>query len=407
MRIFTAVRHSFDPRFYYGDLWAANFHPALGALGHDVVESRVDLLPASRFMHVAGNFTPQEQEVRARITQQIVEQVRAAHSRKPLDLFLSYFYNAHFDPSGFETIHRLGIPTVNFYCNSIYQFELVSDVAVKVNFAWHAEKEARALYMKAGANPVWVQLGANPRVYHPVAQARRQVKGCFVGQRYSDRDRWVSALVKAGIPVEIYGPGWGHPDSVAGTQILKQPTRYLGRKHYPPRSVAGYLQVARLNVRGHGVVSGLARTWHQFVYRRRTQSLSPLFLALARGQIPFREICSVFSAYEVILNFSNVWADGRPGSKLIPHVRLRDFEAPMCRTCYLTGYTEEITEFYDVGREIDTYRTPEELIDKTMFYLSHPSDAERLRDAGYQCALRDHTWERRFEKLFCEIGLKE
>jgi hypothetical protein len=31
-----------------------------------------------------------------------------------------------------------------------------------------------------------------------------------------------------------------------------------------------------------------------------------------------------------------VWADGRSGSPLIPHVRLRDFEATMCRACYLT-----------------------------------------------------------------------
>ena len=101
-----------------------------------------------------------------------------------------------------------------------------------------------------------------------------------------------------------------------------------------------------------------------------------------------------------MLNFSNVWADGRPGSKLIPHVRLRDFEAPMCRTCYLTGYSEEILEFYEPGAEIDVYRSTEELIEKTNYYLAHPSHAEKLRAAGYERARRDHTWARRFEQLF-------
>ena len=108
------------------------------------------------------------------------------------------------------------------------------------------------------------------------------------------------------------------------------------------------------------------------------------------------------------LNFSNVWSDGRPGTKLIPHVRLRDFEVPMCRACYLTGYTEEITEFYEPGREIETYRTQAELIDKTRFYLANGRAAENLREAGYRRARRDHTWVRRFEKLFrlTNIGLK-
>jgi spore maturation protein CgeB len=105
----------------------------------------------------------------------------------------------------------------------------------------------------------------------------------------------------------------------------------------------------------------------------------------------------------VVLNFSNVWADGLPGSALIPHVRLRDFEGPMCRACYLTGHTDEIGEFYEVGREIDTYRTQEELVDKTRYYLTHPEAAEKLREAGYQRALRDHTWTRRFQELFQKI----
>ena len=77
----------------------------------------------------------------------------------------------------------------------------------------------------------------------------------------------------------------------------------------------------------------------------------------------------------------------------------------MSRTCYLTGHTDEIAAFYQVGREIDTYSTPEELTDKVHYYLAHPAAAEALREAGYRRALRDHTWRRRFEELFTKIGL--
>jgi len=130
-----------------------------------------------------------------------------------------------------------------------------------------------------------------------------------------------------------------------------------------------------------------------------------LFMSSARGPISFEKISEVFAAHDVVLNFSNVWSDGRPGSKLIPHVRLRDFEAPMCRTCYLTGHTEEVAEFYEIGKEIDTYRSSAELLDKTRFYLNNRTAAECLRTASFERARRDHTWVNRFSELFDKVGL--
>jgi len=409
MRIFTAIRHASDPRRYYGGLWSANFYPALRLLGCEVVESRTDLLPASRFMHIGAGFTAGEKECRARLTERIVAELHAAHRERPVDLFLSYFYNSHFDPAGFAEVRRLGIPSVNFYCNSIYQFELVRDVAAAADFAWHAEKPARDLYVAAGARPVWVQMAADPSVYFPVnSEIRRPVAG-FVGQRYADRDRWAAALIRAGVPLDLYGPSWGAP----APAVDKQPesmelteAEYLGRPILPPGSRAAYREAVVENWRREGLIRGSWRTWQQFVYRRESKRLLALCAPYARGAVPFEEQKRVFAGFEVVLNFSNVWADSRPGTALVPHVRLRDFEAPMCRVCYLTGYTEEITEFYEVGREIDTYRTPDELVDKCRFYLGNTAAAERLRDAGFLRARRDHTWVRRFEQLFAAIGLR-
>jgi spore maturation protein CgeB len=407
MRIFLAVRHSINPEFYYGGLWSGNFYPALRQLGHEIIESQVDLLPASRFMHIAKGFTQPEEETRDQITDRIVEEVRRAHQERPIDLFLSYFYNAHFNPAGFDEIHRLGIPTVNFYCNSIYQFNLVSEIAARATFAWHAERDARRLYKHIGANPVWVQMAADPEVYRPIPQETVHKRACFVGQKYADRDRWMSALVEAEVPVDIFGPGWDNNGAKKSAEAPLHPAPFLDRKQPPPATPASYMRAVWGNIQKQGIVGGLLRTQRQLNYRRQTRRLAPLFTPMAKGAIPFQKIGAVFSSYEVILNFTNVWADGKSGAKLIPHVRLRDFEAPMSRTCYLTGYTDEIAEFYKLEEEIATYQSPEELVDKSRFYLSHPTAAERLREAGYRRALSDHTWKRRFEKLFSEIGLSK
>ncbi|MEI8278045.1 MAG: hypothetical protein WCG00_18845, partial [Hyphomicrobiales bacterium] len=77
------VRHARDPVNFHGDLWSGNFYPALRTLGHEIVESQVDLSPVSRFMHVGHGFTPQELEARARTTQAILDEVIDAHRRQP------------------------------------------------------------------------------------------------------------------------------------------------------------------------------------------------------------------------------------------------------------------------------------------------------------------------------------
>lgn len=72
MRIFCAVRHANDVRLLYGGLWSGNFYPALRELGHELIESQTNFLPASRFMQIAGDFTREELEARAQITRRIL-----------------------------------------------------------------------------------------------------------------------------------------------------------------------------------------------------------------------------------------------------------------------------------------------------------------------------------------------
>ena len=408
MRIFCAIRHSQDPGRFYGGLWSANFYPALRDMGHEIIESQTDLLSTSRFMDIPGNFTREEKEARALTTEEILTEVRTAKRHGSVDLFLSYFYNSHFDPAGFDELRRLGIPSVNFYCNSIYQFKLVEAVAAKADFAWHTEKEARQSYLGIGAHPVHVQMAADPGIYRPIPATRRLPKACFVGQRYGDRDRWLAFLIRAGVPVEIYGAGWKcsvGSDQPPDSGRKKSDSVALGRQRPVPGSWQSYLALGRQNVADAGFSVGLLRSLRQLKYKRETRALTPLIASRARGRA--NDVVTVFAEHDVCLNFSNVWSDGRPGSRLISHIRLRDFEGPMSRTCYLTGHSEEITDFYDVGREIDTYRSPDELVDKTRFYLAHSEAAERLREAGYRRAIRDHTWGRRFEVLFRKIGLSD
>jgi len=387
---------------FYGGLWSSNFYPAIRGIGHEIIESQVDLEPTSRFMFVPKCFTPEELETRARTTEEILQEVHDALRKGTVDLFLSYFYNSHFDPEGLDVLRHLGIPTVNYYCNSTHQFELVEEIAKKVDYSWHTEHDAGVFYKGVGANPIWVQMGADPNIYFPVNGIERKKKSVFIGQRYADRGLHVAALIENNISIDVYGSGWKSNLESSDAQINSSYT-YLGRVHTPPGKWASYRDIILSTLNEKGCLSGIKRLIRHANFWRKNRSILDIISPHAVGRA--NDISEVLASYEICLNFSNVWADSSPGSELVPHVRLRDFEAPMCKTCYLTGHTEEIGEFYNVGKEIDTYRSIDELLDKTQFYLCHIDSAEKMRQAGYSRAIRDHTWSNRFIELFTKLDL--
>jgi len=84
---------------------------------------------------------------------------------------------------------------------------------------------------------------------------------------------------------------------------------------------------------------------------------------------------------------------------------LRDFEVPMSGGFYLVEYMEELEDFFDIGKEIVCYSGPEELAAKIDYYLQNEDEREAIALAGLQRCRRDHTWKRRFENVFREVGL--
>ena len=65
----------------------------------------------------------------------------------------------------------------------------------------------------------------------------------------------------------------------------------------------------------------------------------------------------------------------------------------------LSNWQEEIPELFAEDKEIVTYKTPEELIDKADYYLRHDNERMRIGVNGYQKVKAQHTYEQRIEKI--------
>lgn len=74
---------------------------------------------------------------------------------------------------------------------------------------------------------------------------------------------------------------------------------------------------------------------------------------------------------------------------------MRLFEATGVGSCLLTDAVPDLAELFDEDREVATYRSAGEAIDKARYLLEHDAARQAIAVAGRQRTLRDHTFEQR------------
>lgn len=120
------------------------------------------------------------------------------------------------------------------------------------------------------------------------------------------------------------------------------------------------------------------------------------------GPLSNEEMIKLYSRSRINLGFAGVGH-----SKRLMCLKGRDFELPMSGGLYLTQHNPELSLVYDVGKDIMTYKNENDCAEKIKWLLLQPDEAVKIRDAGRKRALKNHTWERRFEKIFRIAGIME
>ena len=118
------------------------------------------------------------------------------------------------------------------------------------------------------------------------------------------------------------------------------------------------------------------------------------------GPLSDERMIKLYSRSRINLGFSGIGY-----SKRLMGLKGRDFEVPMSGGLYLTQHNPELETLYKAGEEIFTYHDEKDCAETIKGLLADPARAERVRKAGRARALRDHTWERRFEDAFRLAGI--
>lgn len=111
-----------------------------------------------------------------------------------------------------------------------------------------------------------------------------------------------------------------------------------------------------------------------------------------------REINLIYAGADINLDIGRIYqAD---------IVTMRVFDVLACGGFLLAAWSEHLGELFELGVELETWRTIPELVDKARYYLDRPEERARLAARGRARVLRDHTVRGRIEHMLHAAGVR-
>ena len=107
------------------------------------------------------------------------------------------------------------------------------------------------------------------------------------------------------------------------------------------------------------------------------------------------EMPKIFNLSKINLNFTI-----KPIRTGLP---LRIWDIMGCGGFVLTNYQEEISEYFEVGKDLEVFGSEEELVEKTRYYLEHEEERAAIARNGYMKVREYHTWEKRMEQVLAVV----
>lgn len=350
-----------------------NILRSLESAGHNVVVYNFE-------EHAAAAGITDSAKVKDLCTEGILRAFSTAHKRRAFDLAFCLLNNIVIHPPALQQLADQ-VLTVN-YTTNYHQFHLVEEIAKHVTLSTYISLPAKSAFDAMGVRSFWMPMAASPELYRP--SARKERFAAFVGTAYGERPYYVWRLLQRGTDINVYGPAWQRRGPFGrflrnfGEPILyilgntEQRLRFIGRNERR-------LIIERVNEAYPDRIHG-------------TLSDSDMLKTLATSH-------AVINLAESRFNHDYL------NPRVLRGCNFRDFEVPMAGSCLFTQHSLEIEHFYEPGTEAVIFHDDVELADQLAFYQRDLSALEKIAAAGHRRALQEHTWEKRFQKLFEHLDL--
>jgi glycosyltransferase involved in cell wall biosynthesis len=151
----------------------------------------------------------------------------------------------------------------------------------------------------------------------------------------------------------------------------------------------GHMQLDKPNYNGMSRVQALDRLFREFpnFYYGTRISQFP-------GKNMFEDAARRFAESKIVFNIS-----------IGDDINMRLFETLGTGSFLLTNELLALGELFEDGKHLVTYNSYDDMIEKAKYYIEHDEEREKIAEAGYQEAIKHHTYQNRIETIAKIVGI--
>jgi hypothetical protein len=231
--------------------------------------------------------------------------------------------------------------------------------------------------------------GFDPRINGRLGRREKQFGLSFIGQLirteqyHLHRDQLLERLA-SNLEISIFSPsahfGWRETGTAIAMGICYDFSKAMERSGFP-EPILEHIPFIRRAV-----------SWPS----RPVLPVNPKLKPFMKPPVFGLEMFQVLRNSDMILN---IHADSSP--YFASNMRL--FETTGVGTCLITDWKKNLHQLFEPEKEIVTYRSADECVEKVKWLREHPTEREAIGLAGQKRTLENHTFARRAEQLHAVI----
>ncbi len=272
---------------------------------------------------------------------------------------------------GKETVREIsksGAVTYSWFSDDIWRFESFSryyaplfDYVSTTDYA--AMDKYNAIHYK---NAILTQFACNHFLYKP-QKSKKNHNVTFIGQKYGSRGEIADAVEQKGFGLECWGGGWpkGRVSQKEMIEIFSNSRININLSASSPSTKATLKDIAAIFLR-----KDMDRKIRAYGYK---EWIPRMMLRVKKQQ---RQ-----------------------------QIKGRTFEISGCGGFQLSDYAEGLERYYDLNREIRIFNDANDLIKNIGYYLENDEERKKIALSGYRRTMKEHTYEKRFNRIFKEMKL--
>ncbi|MGP8126071.1 MAG: glycosyltransferase [Nitrososphaerales archaeon] len=302
--------------------------------------------------------------------------LEVARAQKP-DLMFSVLFTTELE---YDTIGELSqnseTTTVNWFADDHWRFDNFSRFwAPSFDWSITTSNDAMGKYDSIGyRNVIKSQWACNHFLYKKL-NLPYKYDLTFVGQPHSNRRQVIENVRRQGVPINVWGTGW-ESGRISQEELIC------------------VFNQSRINLNLSNASMSLADS--------KVLGLVPQSLLPVIARLPFKAKSQLKSIASHVLA-GRIDAGGKAGYST--QIKGRNFEVPGCGGFLLSGPSENLEDYYEVGKEVVCFDGERDLLQKSRYYLKHQEEREAIAAAGHSRTLREHTYVHRFDAIFRRVGL--